>query len=198
LDASRSETIAETSSRSTRQFKNQRVINANMSHTPVTKRPCDLCKNGHFVGHYPKFLNMPHSQRIEFIQKANLCGNCLRKGHSTSSCPSSGSCLICRERRHTTLHKDRLVPQNHLKSQDSRPLGADASQPSGSSISVSVNMSSVGKSALMATARVVLVGSSGTAITVRALLDPASEASFVSENATQLLNLPRTRATPYV
>lgn len=46
---------------------------------------------------------------------------------------------------------------------------------------------------LLATARVVLIGDSGLSVTVRALLDSGSEASFVTKRVAQLLKLPRRR-----
>ncbi|XP_029173242.1 uncharacterized protein LOC114942105 [Nylanderia fulva] len=158
--------------------------------------PCPLCKEQHPLRACPRFKGCSVEQRREQVRKRKACFNCLGQGHTTGACPSLFRCRQCNERHHTLLH----LTGNNTTSPAETPRAAAEStahseRPSFSEETgqVAALSSSTSGTVLLATALVRLIGESGRALTVRALLDSGLEASFVSERVAQQLRLPRRR-----
>ncbi|XP_068158480.1 uncharacterized protein [Drosophila tropicalis] len=151
----------------------------------VTTKPksCDLCmKENHPVRRCPRFLQMTVPERVAYIKKKSLCLNCFARGHQVKDCPSQHNCFTCKGRHNTLLHKD-ARPENN-------PTSVPA-QPSSHNI-VRTYFTSEARSSrdkLLGTA-IVDFWQKGTTYASRALLDPASEANFISERMFRLMKLP--------
>jgi len=108
-----------------------------------------------------------------------LCFNCLCTGHSSKDC-KSGSCRQCNSPHHTLLH---------------HPQGSAAESPSsGSAAVVSNHFASEATTVtqvLLSTAMVKVENSRGQPQWCRALLDSASQASFITEACDRRLGLKR-------
>ncbi|XP_046869348.1 uncharacterized protein LOC124461992 [Drosophila willistoni] len=103
-------------------------------------------------------------------------------GHQVKDCPSQHNCFTCKGRHNTLLHKD-ARPENN-------PTSVPA-QPSSHNI-VRTYFTSEARSSrdkLLGTA-IVDFWHKGTTYASRALLDPASEANFISERMFRLMKLP--------
>ncbi|XP_068143658.1 uncharacterized protein [Drosophila tropicalis] len=158
---------------------------ANTFEAKVTTKPksCDLCmKENHPVRRCPRFLQMTVPERVAYIKKKSLCLNCFARGHQVKDCPSQHNCFTCKGRHNTLLHKD-ARPENN-------PTSVPA-QPSSHNI-VRTYFTSEARSSrdkLLGTA-IVDFWHKGTTYASRALLDPASEANFISERMFRLMKLP--------
>ena len=125
--------------------------------------------------------------RNQFVSENRLCYNCLGT-HSVRNCRSNKTCLTCHGRHHSTLH--RIQGQSR---------GADSNSPAHqSSQSVTTHTCNAVRSQpapmLLATAKLSISSEEQREATVRALIDPCSEASFITESIAQQLRLPRQSA----
>jgi len=152
---------------------------------------CPLCKSSHFINKCPQFIKSNPNQRAEIITTCNRCLNCLSAKHTAKACPSKYTCRTCQLKHHSMLHVD----------SDSTPTkGAAAAKPDAQSKpTTSVAALNLTRSApsrprvLLATARVQARSSSGRAIIVRALIDPGSEITLMTERLAQSLKVRRIR-----
>ncbi|XP_046409091.1 uncharacterized protein LOC124173972 [Ischnura elegans] len=136
---------------------------------------------------------MTVAERKEVVQRNKLCLNCLRQNHLLSECHITSRCLICNEKHHTKLHLESPKTNVTQNSSSNNVKSSNSSQAGKLDETAAVFTSLVGKTVLLATARVVLKSNTGSAITVRALLDPAAERSFISESVANSLYLKRTK-----
>ena len=164
-----------------------------------SKLECLFCKGAHWVYQCLKFKQKSQPDRYSFCKSNYLCLNCLGKNHSASKCPSTRRCHFCRGLHHTLLHAKPLVKADENK--DASQSECDSSQGSVrsaaviASTSIVAHSSFIGKSVLLATASVVVSNAHGASMTIRALIDPAAERSFISERISTLLMLPRNKAS---
>ncbi|XP_076660100.1 uncharacterized protein LOC143363387 [Halictus rubicundus] len=114
--------------------------------------------------------------RLRVVTSNHLCHNCLEQ-HAVAACRSSKTCQRCTERHHTMLH-DALAKGSRPPPVNSMHV-VNGSEHSEEPLSV-----------LLATA-LVSVRSAGQTVVARALIDPCSEVSLVSESLVQQLRLHR-------
>ncbi|XP_070531351.1 uncharacterized protein [Cardiocondyla obscurior] len=150
-------------------------------------------------------------QRAETMpQKNSLCINCFGK-HAVSQCPSKKSCVSCGRRHHSTIHETFLrspaIMHRTAQPAGSSPAGSASTGPStlssqkpeerpatqnASVTSLHLRNYVTGRvSVLLATARVIITNKYNKKIIVRALIDPGSEVSIISEALVEKLHLPR-------
>ncbi|XP_076660370.1 uncharacterized protein LOC143363708 [Halictus rubicundus] len=162
----------------TRKPEQRTAMTVQMTKGPSAKasnvRKCPLCSDNHQLGHCGQFKTFSASERKEFVYRNKLCVSCFSGTHLLAACTSSYRCMVCGGHHHTSLHEA------------FRKSEAPA-QPSTSS----VNTFRSNRVVLLATARVQLKSPNGRSVSARALLDPGSEMSFVTDHVVQALRLPR-------
>lgn len=160
--------------------------------TEAKSLQCQLCKDSHHLYHCPKFLDMTPQDRKDKVKSLKSCFKCL--GPHTRECTTKKSCKKCGNSNHNTLlhldfnssHSDSKDPE---KKEDSEKK---EKQESNFSIQVRSNKSKQKPvQTLMATALVLVANSIGNWQIGRALLDSASNSSFITEDFAQRLNLTR-------
>lgn len=200
---------------SSRSFGNARIHTA-----AVSEQKCALCSSSHYISSCPKYLGKTLDQRREVVISKNLCFNCLGP-HQLKACRSAKRCRFCRKPHHSTLHLpagDSTIASNASSGSSPSTSASTSSPPATHTASIhqhesaapqdnlehtfgSVTSNHLSQSriihstpALLATALVDVVSSSGDLYEVRALLDQGSEVSFISESVAQLLKLSRRAA----
>ena len=169
--------------------KNTKSVNfANSKGGKNRDRPkCSFCKGTHFIGFCNKFSACTISQRKEHINTAQLCANCLNSGHYTNECTSKGRCLVCGQKHNTKIHSDATAA---AVSKSSTSQNSSAATVTRADVQDSFCGSSISNSTkILASAIIILQGPNGESITVRAIIDPGAEESFVSERIVQALAL---------
>ena len=137
---------------------------------------CDA--NDHKLYGCPKFEKMSRQEKVSFIKRNNLCFNCLRVGHRLDACPSQSSCRECQKRHHTSFHpKLRLNP-------------CRGNEVNCHSDTAAMHSKVTDTQTVLPTALIPVQGKLGITHP-RALLDSGSQASFITESAHQLLQLPK-------
>lgn len=168
---------------------------------------CINCQEPHPLYKCPSFANLSPLERYTFVKQNNLCLNCLLFGHRSSICKSQSTCRICHSKHHTyyislILHQKSGATSSSLSSA-SQMEPAPPTQPTtisqydGPSISQPVstltNILPINTTVLLSTALIEVMDSRGNFQTVRALLDSASQASFITSSCCNRLGLPRSR-----
>ena len=143
---------------------------------------CILCKTEkHPLFACHQFKAMSHDKKISTLKSQDLCLNCLRPGHFVKQCKSLRRCRRCQNPHHTLLHVDR-------REQNTFP--AAPAPTAVTNVSANVTTPGLSSHSLLMTCRVLVRAPDGSSVVSRALLDPGSWASFVSERLTQSLRLP--------
>ncbi|XP_075150893.1 uncharacterized protein LOC142225003 [Haematobia irritans] len=169
---------------------------------------CVLCpRQSHHLRVCPKFRNLSVNDRLTAVKRYRCCFNCLSRRHDVNNCATSRSCEKCQGRHHTLLHRDSSHSTNVATTSSTvsaaRPTDSSGlidPQPSTSSGIVSGTSArqvfhvSQNRSVLLGTAMVNIVHQ-GMTYPARALIDPASEASFITEKMQKLLRISITSAT---
>lgn len=102
------------------------------------------------------------------------------------ACHCTRGCNECGGEHHTLLHED--------SAQQTGPRSpAGASGDVAGNFNVHISSWNTSSTIFLATARVLVGASSGRSVVVRAILDPCSECSFISENIAQHLRLSRAK-----
>lgn len=164
--------------------------------TPTTEKVCIMCSENHTLCHCREFIKMEPTERTEYVKNKHLCFNCLAPGHSVLKCKLPVSCRICHRRHHSLLHDTKNTePAASTGVSKSQPLASQHAVEEEEEEEVQVNTTIASQLttkqgvALLATAVVEATNEHGLTIPLRALIDQGSQATFISEKATQLLKL---------
>jgi len=190
----------------------------------VENRPkCPYCKEQHFIYYCEKFKQLSVSNRFDKVKQMNLCSNCLRYGHKTAACRTSG-CKICQQKHSTLLHRSQETSSNRGKESSEIPVkstmpnGNDKSHSENDSPSnrtfmvntenpsetvksdcnnLTMSMSNTCENSssyiLLSTAIVNAYDSHKNIVPCRVLLDSASQSNFVTSAMFKKLNLQSTK-----
>ncbi|XP_075162853.1 uncharacterized protein LOC142235486 [Haematobia irritans] len=169
---------------------------------------CPLCEGNHSLRICQNFRNFSEQERIDFVFKNKLCNNCLSPFHKKQKCKSRNKCFICQKSHHTLLHlKGRTVtvPESDRVENASNTTEAPRTHrddliegPStsgfGRNVQVQANYSSGNETILLRTA-LVQIEHRGELFTIRALIDPGSQRTFLSERIRDILRIPYRKAS---
>ncbi|XP_058816696.1 uncharacterized protein LOC131679970 [Topomyia yanbarensis] len=154
-----------------------------------TSLNCDVCgKSSHPIYQCGKFMHMSTEERLATVSKQRLCRNCLRK-HPGETC-KSGNCRKCGLLHHTLLH-NALEPPNFQQtpstSYTAHASGNPAAQSLISALDLTTNIDA--SNVLLATVAINVLDKHGRPHACRAVLDCASQVSFISESFSNELGL---------
>ncbi|XP_017484424.1 PREDICTED: uncharacterized protein LOC108373092 [Rhagoletis zephyria] len=176
---------------------------------------CIKCgSTNHTIPKCSTFSSMSIQDRRLLVEDKPLCFNCLRAGHTSSTCVSKFRCRRCNRRHHTMLHAESSgpIPEIPLTAPAASPhvsvkpfgsitagkpwsTAAHVSQPLSSFVtpidSDALPVSEKYRKALLPTALVSVRTAHGYFIPCRMLIDSASELSYISERCAQKLGIPR-------
>lgn len=166
-------------------------------HTKVDVFQCKLCKEAHAISSCRKFLNMDYKNRVSVLRKFRYCFNCLKIGHMFGDCPNDNGCSKCKRKHHNLLHKEftqNIGQRNHNVAHSNYQSASSQNNIQSTKLPTSSNIvqnhhHSVAKKVMLATAWLNIVYC-GTNYKIRALIDPCSDESFISEKIQRLLKLP--------
>lgn len=154
-------------------------------------KKCPVCRDRYPLCTCRQFKALTVEKRREQARQFHACFNCLSLSHRASQCPSGGRCGVCAERHHTLLHAKETANASDPIGSVRAPAAKSENTSERESAKVATLAAATSGTVLLATARVKLVTECGRTMTVRALLDSSSEASFVTERVAKLLKLLR-------
>ncbi|XP_055905489.1 uncharacterized protein LOC129940981 [Eupeodes corollae] len=184
------------------------------AHNSTILNKCSLCQGLHSIRNCFKFKAFKIQKRLEFAKKRKLCLNCLSSAHLTQSCTSTFTCSTCQQKHHSLLHTPEPVNAMPASEHASTAAVLQPTPPASSSTQNSQSGSSeklpssienasaynafiaenTQSAVLLATALIKVMTPTGQPLQLRALVDPGSEASFITESAAQLLNMKKERS----
>ncbi|XP_037826401.1 uncharacterized protein LOC119614330, partial [Lucilia sericata] len=173
---------------------------------------CKMCDEDHSLRTCSQFRKLSIQERVDFIFKNKFCNNCLSQSHTKKNCMSKNSCLNCGKKHHTLLHMRSFNPPRNSSNQtcpnkndqniksdpkttNSRSVESNESEngPATSNahktFQVNANYAMSDTKVLLRTA-MVQIESRGELFSIRALIDPGSERTFISEKVRNRLNIP--------
>ena len=174
----------------------------NRSQQREPSMPCIFCKSIHFNDSCDKFVTV--ADRKTQLSSQGRCFVCLKVGYTYKECPHarSKSCYYCHKVGHhhrSICSKHFGMPSNNDKNQTSVNVNSsEAGQPIISKetntdvnhVKLSHTLLASGEKVLLQTAKVIVSGTNGCKISARALLDSASQRTFVTEQLAKQLQLP--------
>ncbi|XP_037811337.1 uncharacterized protein LOC119603392 [Lucilia sericata] len=167
-------------------------------HIKVDSLQCKLCKENHKISSCNKFLNMNYKARVSTLKKFRFCFNCLTIGHMYGDCNTPNNCSKCTRKHHTLMHREfvrkNIQSQTNTSQNDNQNSQNNASKVQSTNVAgpsgvVQSHHTLVSKKVMLATAWVNII-SHGSYYKARALIDPCSAESFISEKIQKLLNSP--------
>ncbi|XP_039309956.1 uncharacterized protein LOC105203472 [Solenopsis invicta] len=162
---------------------------------------CTLCSAEHYIANCPKYISKTVPQRLSLIKQQQLCYNCLGS-HKASACRITKRCIKCGQKHHTTIHQNnnstintaKITPSDTVKSA-TETKSSETKSTEAHVLHASIENESLDSIALLATAQVLVTTASGETVKARALIDPGSEISLISERLTKLLHIPRSHSS---
>ncbi|XP_075157829.1 uncharacterized protein LOC142231095 [Haematobia irritans] len=140
---------------------------------------CCYCSKNHYLSKCYQFLALSLNMKNDFLRNRNICRNCLSLGHHHDKCPSLYRCGTCNLPHHTVLHSDDTPSIQNRNESDETHITSHAA--------------GVLHDVFLYTIRLFVETCHGR-YPMRALLDPGSQGSLVSESAVQLLGVKRKRS----
>ncbi|XP_044753563.1 uncharacterized protein LOC123312983 [Coccinella septempunctata] len=160
-----------------RKYDEHQKINSHLQRT--TK--CSICNNLHEIYRCEKFKNLSLAEREAHINQKQLCRNCLSH-HFKQICHCRSRCQKCNGRHHTMLHREKRNDDTK------RPHPSNPTQERvNSHLGHAKNNLQESKTSVLATALIRATNKNDEKITLRALIDPGSQASFITTAAAQAL-----------
>lgn len=156
---------------------------------------CLFCEGEHLTHHCEEFCKLDLASKKEYVQKNQMCFNCLRKGHAVKMCLQSTRCRICGQRHHTLIH-GRVSPREQTQSEPTQSESTEISTQTMTAMTHTTRENSTPQSqsqVILATALVnVQSHRDNTTHTLRALIDQGSQACLITEASCQVLGLNHT------
>ncbi|KAJ8720880.1 hypothetical protein PYW08_006345 [Mythimna loreyi] len=143
---------------------------------------CPVCNENHHVFNCKTFLESTSDSKRKIINKLNLCRNCLYD-HKGKACFSNKRCRECQGDHNTLLHESFSGSGNSKSDASTSTFKERKSVTHVSNPEISET--------LLPTAQIKVMGVNGVYYPMRALIDQGSQISLITENAAQLLGLPR-------
>ncbi|KAI5642481.1 hypothetical protein NE865_05508 [Phthorimaea operculella] len=140
-----------------------------------TSRKCPLCNEFHGLFHCKNFLEMRPEVRRKTVNKLNICENCLYS-HGNKECISEKRCQQphCNARHNSLLHDAYVVSYNSRGASTSNETNLQRRHVT------NVTQDNI-KEEHLATALIKVLSADGSYVTMRALIDPGSQQSLISE-----------------
>ncbi|XP_061706724.1 uncharacterized protein LOC133517425 [Cydia pomonella] len=173
----------------------------------TTTVQCSYCKQNHLTYLCKDFANLDVNNRVQHVQNERLCFNCLSSKHNVKNCKSRVSCHHCQKRHHSLLHFENKLAEERDNPVQSTSRATATNSNYASREETTAKPSDTPKmrnylvtqshTALMATALVNINTGHGIQL-LRALIDPCSQESFISEATVKKLQLRRKTAAGLV
>jgi len=161
------------------------------AHHTNSSNNCIYCRGTHLIYSCQNFSNLSTKERNNFISSRKLCPNCLV--HDVQKkCWSFRSCMKCKKPHHTLLHYDQKEPKAVVATNLSTKLeDNNCAETYNGVVSQTTEI-------LLATAIVKAQTAASSYEYLRALIDPGSQSSFITEEAVQTLGIPKQKVCVHI
>lgn len=154
-----------------------------------SKSKCILCDDDHAIWKCQKFLKKEPSDRIDFIKQKRVCINCFGN-HKFNECKSKITCRICKKKHNSLVHLELNTIKTNIANLNESTKNVDNNEKQ-EVVKLNSNFVFKNSTNMLATAIIGVETRNGERIAMKAIIDQGSQASFISANALQALNLHR-------
>lgn len=149
---------------------------------------CELCNQQHYIFKCNEFLKLPITSRIKEVKRLQLCMNCLKVGHYSSSCKSS-TCQKCRKHHNSLLHMENNTKRGEDKTLQLKNSSEREDQLETEQATASHSIQSHHAYILLSTALIYILDVDGNTHLCRTLLDSGSQCNFITQDLISKLRL---------
>lgn len=184
-------------------FKNSKSFITNNFNSNSNDNPCIFgCRSNHLLKNCNSFKSSNFETKYKFIKDKNLCLNCFSSNHKVSVCPSKFTCLKCRSKHHTYLHKD-IEPKNPSSNVDCSPstsqsISNKSNEECTQTLCSQIVQSNIKNVVLLSTAFVKTYDRWGKEHHLRFLVDNASMSNLLTFETCKKLGLSYSKLTSNV
>lgn len=168
-------------------------ILATTTSVPTTaNKPVCRCHPSHQLYQCPTFRSKSPNSRKSFLKGKIVCFNCLRPGHISSNCTSSGRCRTCQGRHHTLLHHSKPSLGTDISPGPCSPHSSTSLQVESScdDMKPTVVASVTGPTqVILGTAEAFILDHQGQCHAIRLLVDCGSQFSLITSDCAKRLGL---------
>ncbi|XP_061724166.1 uncharacterized protein LOC133530287 [Cydia pomonella] len=170
-------------------------VKTKMFHVTATSEvKCTFCNEDHYIYQCKQFSKQSVEDRYSFVQKNNLCFNCLIPNHNVFKCKQKTTCQICKRKHHSLLHREKQASgESHTSGETNNNNKEKIQTVVVAHTSSASRVLQPGRGTLLTTALVHVTAESGQSHVLRALVDQGSEESFATARAVELLGLKKTK-----
>ncbi|XP_073961981.1 uncharacterized protein [Choristoneura fumiferana] len=166
---------------------------------------CGFCKQNHVLFQCKEFQQLTLERKTDFVQNQRLCFNCLMPGHPVKYCNNKSSCHTCGRRHHSLLHRSYTSRQSQERENkekkpeiENREKYERETKHQLREKEIINHLTTGNITALLSTAQIKVTNEQGKQFVLRALLDPCSQESFITESAAQTMGLKRIHVNGHV
>ena len=151
---------------------------------------CLSCSGHHSLEDYPEFKKLSLKDRLHFVRTSSLCFGCLNKGHMSRACKNRMACKRCGKQHPTTLHQD-----SKTRTEGSSESNVEKRSTEGPHVSNCANVSNAlvwgdcDVNSMIIPVWLNHQDNPQVEVMVYALLDDASDTTFVRTSALQALGV---------
>ncbi|XP_074040052.1 uncharacterized protein [Leptinotarsa decemlineata] len=160
----------------------------------ISNNQCPLCQSKHLLYTCPKFLEKTVTDRYNLCKSLHRCFNCLSNMHDIRTCKSNVCCRWCNKRHHSLLclmeKSTSSTPQTQTSTSNSTVGNTPAAQEV-ATVNCGCGFTKRNSVVMLATTRVEILSNRGNYHNFRALLDPGSQSTFITQKAFNNLGLPK-------
>ncbi|XP_044745126.1 uncharacterized protein LOC123306990 [Coccinella septempunctata] len=167
----------------------QRQIPDQSSRIPNTRKfHCPKCSDSHPLFACPQYIAMSRESKLNFLKSSKRCFNCLGL-HNIKDCSSKNSCKFCSSNRHhTSLHPNCSSFDSSVTREGFNRDAQNVGENLVNSCHLNKEVASLNQ-VLLGTVQARIQAADGSISSIRAVLDPGSQVSAVTERLVHRLGL---------
>ena len=192
-EARKNEFTSRSSSNSGKRDKSASSFSTNAT-PPEEQSPayssCPFCKGQHHgLENCSSFKKKSVKERKAFVQEARICFGCLCYGRMSRRCRNRKVCKICSMPHPTVLHDEsKITPKHNSEDQAKVVHSAEATSSSTSTCNANGTTDTITNS-MIVPARIYHQDNPERQVVIYALLDPASNGTFIKESILEELHV---------
>ena len=186
-------TSSSSSNNNGRRVKSASSFSTNATPPEEQPPPCSSCpfcnSKHHSLENCSSFVKKTVKERKAFVQEARICFGCLRYGYVSRRCRNRKVCKTCSMPHPTVLHDESKISPKHSREDQARVVqSAEATSSCTSTCNVTGTTDTITNS-MIVPVRIYHQDNAEQQVVIYALLDPASNGTFIKESILEELQV---------
>ena len=186
-------TSSSSSNNNGRRVKSASSFSTNATPPEEQAPPCSSCpfcnSQKHSLEDCSSFKKKTVKERKAFVQEARICFGCLRYGHLSRRCRNRKVCKTCSMPHPTVLHDDSKISPKHSRENQARVVESAEATSSCTSTCNATGTTDTITNSMIVPVRMYHQNNPERQVVIYALLDPASNGTFIKESILEELQI---------